>query len=328
MIAEHKMAKIGISKDKKIKFLSDMILIRLFEEKARELFQAGLIRGTIHLYMGEEAVAVGACANLSREDLIVSTHRGHGHCIAKGADIKAMMAELLGKATGCCKGKGGSMHIAEVDVGILGASGIVASGIPVAVGAAFSQKYKNTGRVVISFFGDGATNNGAFHESLNLASIWKLPIVFICENNLYAITVPASISTSVRDIAIRATSYSIPGVIADGNDVEDVYHKVSEAVRLAKSGSGPSLIEAKTYRHEGHWVGDQKVYRTRKEEQQWYEKDPVTLYSNKLIAENLLSSSELDEIYSRIGNKISDAEAFAKDSPFPDKLEVYKDIYT
>ncbi|MCL5986901.1 MAG: thiamine pyrophosphate-dependent dehydrogenase E1 component subunit alpha, partial [Actinobacteria bacterium] len=278
--------------------------------------------------MGEEAVAVGACANLSREDLIVSTHRGHGHCIAKGADIKAMMAELLGKATGCCKGKGGSMHIAEVDVGILGASGIVASGIPVAVGAAFSQKYKNTGRVVISFFGDGATNNGAFHESLNLASIWKLPIVFICENNLYAITVPASISTSVRDIAIRATSYSIPGVIADGNDVEDVYHKVSEAVRLAKSGSGPSLIEAKTYRHEGHWVGDQKVYRTRKEEQQWYEKDPVTLYSNKLIAENLLSSSELDEIYSRIGNKISDAEAFAKDSPFPDKLEVYKDIYT
>ncbi|GAG79472.1 unnamed protein product, partial [marine sediment metagenome] len=202
-----------ISKDKKIEFFSKMYTIRRFEEKVRELFSLGLIRGSTHVYIGEEATAVGVCGTLKKDDYIVSTHRGHGHCIAKGGKLKSMMAELLGKETGYCKGKGGSMHIADPGIGILGAVGIVGSGIPLAVGAALSSKYLKEGKVAVSFFGDGASNNGTFHECLNLASIWKLPMIFVCENNLYAITVSCARSTSVKDIADRAKGYSMPGII-------------------------------------------------------------------------------------------------------------------
>ncbi len=228
----------NLTKKLKLEFLKKMIVIRKFEEKVRELFSLGLIRGSTHVYIGEEAVAVGACGALKADDYIVSTHRAHGHCLAKGGKLNPMMAELLGKETGYCKGKGGSMHIADFDSGNLGAVGIVGSGLPIAIGAALSSKILKEGKVTISFFGDGASNNGTFHECLNLASIWKLPVVFICENNLYAITVSSVRSTSVKNIADRAKGYSIPGAVVNGNDIEEVLRVTRDAVRLARDGGG------------------------------------------------------------------------------------------
>lgn len=320
--------KINITKDLKVDFFKQMYTIRKFEEKVKELLPLGLIRGATHVYIGEEAVAVGACSALNSDDYIVSTHRGHGHCIAKGGSLKPMMAELLGKETGYCKGKGGSMHIANVDCGMLGASGVVASGIPIATGAAFSSKFLENKKVTISFFGDGASNNGTFHECLNLASIWKLPIIFICENNGYAITVPAKISTSVKDIAIRAKGYDMASAIVNGRDVEEIYKVTSDAVRRARDGKGPTLIEAKTYRFEGHWIGDPQVYRGKSEVESEISRDHLLDYEKKLVKENILSVSEIGSVKRKIEAELEEATQFAKESPFLDASKVADDIFS
>ena len=253
---------------------ASMYKIRRFEQEAVKLFHNKELPGWLHSYIGEEAVAVGVCASLNRDDYITSTHRGHGHCIAKGADLKRMMAELYGKETGYCKGKGGSMHIADFSIGILGANGIVGGGIPIATGTALASQYLEDGRVTVCFFGDGASNQGGFHESLNLASLWKLPVVYVCENNLYAETTPQADHQPIRDIADRAKSYNMPGVIVDGNDVFAVYEKANKAVERARAGRGPTLIECKTYRYRGHWEGDPEVYRTKEEVKEWKKRSP------------------------------------------------------
>jgi pyruvate dehydrogenase E1 component alpha subunit len=317
-----------IKNEKKLKFFSSMYTIRIFEEAVRELFSLGLIRGSTHVYIGQEAVAVGVCETLDTHDYIVSTHRGHGHCIAKGGQLKPMMAELLGKETGYCQGKGGSMHIADPDIGILGAVGIVGSGIPLAVGAALSSKYLSEKKVAVSFFGDGASNQGTFHECVNMASVLKLPIVFICENNLYAISVSCQRSTSVTDIADRAKGYGIPGMIVDGNDVEEVYTVSRKAVESARKGKGPVLIEAKTYRQEGHWIGDPQVYRTKDEVSAWKEKDPIRRYEKLLLGEKIVTKKEILVIKKKLDEELEEAVDFAKKSgPLPANRAT-EDIYS
>lgn len=317
----------SINTETKIYFLRQMLLIRTFEEEIKELIKKNLVRGSTHLYIGEEAIAVGVCGALKKSDVIFSTHRGHGHCLAKGAKTDRMMAELLGKASGYCKGKGGSMHIVDFDSGILGANAIVGAGLPLAVGAALTAQYKKTGQVVVCFFGDGAANQGTFHESLNLASIWNLPIVFVCENNLYAITVPASAACSVVDIAERASSYNMPGKVVDGNDVMAVYTVADKAVSRARTGKGPSLLECKTYRHEGHWIGDPIVYRTKAEEQKWKQKDPILKFADLLIEEKTISKERIESIRRQVHKEIEQAESFAVSSPHPDPEEAFTDIY-
>ena len=245
-----------LTKGKIVDMYRTMKLIRDFEANASRLFAEGKIPGFVHLYIGEEAIATGVCAGLNDDDYITSTHRGHGHIIAKGGDIKYMMAELYGKATGYCKGKGGSMHIADANKGILGANGIVGAGHNIAVGAGLSAKYRGTDQVCVCFFGDGSTNQGTFHEAMNLASIWKLPVIFVCENNLYGISMHQSKHQAIQDVADRAVAYNVPGVIVDGNDVFAVYEAATEAVVRARAGQGPTLIECKTYRHQGHFEGD------------------------------------------------------------------------
>jgi len=324
---EHMGKKETIPKDKKIEFFSKMYTIRRFEEKVRELFSLGLIRGSTHVYIGEEAIAVGVCGALNRDDYIVSTHRGHGHCIAKGGELKPMMAELLGKETGYCKGKGGSMHIADPGIGILGAVGIVGSGIPLAVGSALSSRNLKEGKVSVSFFGDGASNNGTFHECLNLASVWKLPVVFICENNLYAITVSCARSTSVKDIADRAKGYGMPGAVVDGNDVEEVYRVTCKAVDDARAGKGPTLIEAKTYRQEGHWIGDPQVYRSKDEVSTWKEKDPIDRYEEILLKEKTIGRKKLSDLKKELDEKLEEAVNFARESKFLETEKVMEDIF-
>ncbi|MDH5441859.1 MAG: thiamine pyrophosphate-dependent dehydrogenase E1 component subunit alpha, partial [Candidatus Bathyarchaeota archaeon] len=246
-----------------------MLEIRRFEEKVWDLFGRNLIPGTLHLYIGEEATAVGVCVNLRVDDYITSTHRGHGHCIAKEARLEPMMAELLGKKTGYCKGKGGSMHVADASVGILGATAVVGSGIPIAVGAGLSCKMRKTDQVVACFFGDGASNNGTFHESLNMAAIWKLPIVFVCENNLYAMGTRISNVTAIDNIAQRAIAYGMPGVTVDGNDAVAVFQAARGAVERARKGEGPTLLECQTYRHKGHSRFDPATYRPQEEVEEW-----------------------------------------------------------
>jgi pyruvate dehydrogenase E1 component alpha subunit len=306
----------------------NMCSIRRFEEKVSELFAAGRIPGFVHVYIGEEAVAVGACSVLRKDDYITSTHRGHGHCIAKGGDLKYMMAELFGKDTGYCKGKGGSMHIADIDLGILGANGIVAAGIPIAVGAGLSAKLRGTDQVAISFFGDGASNRSTFHEGINLAAIWKLPVIFLCENNLYAQTTPAWAETSVEDIADRAAAYSIPGKIADGNDVMAVYSTVAEAVKRAREGDGPTLIECKTYRWRGHFEGDPQKYRDQEEVKEWMKRDPIKRLGTHLTKEGILTEKGLREIDDAVMKEVEEAIAFAENSPYPKPEEALEDVYS
>jgi pyruvate dehydrogenase E1 component alpha subunit len=304
-----------------------MLEIRKFEEKAIEFFTQNLIRGSMHLYIGEEAVAVGVCSALNKDDYIVSTHRGHGHCIAKGADLDKMMAELLGKATGYCKGKGGSMHIADVESGNLGANGIVGGGIPIAVGAALSSKLQKLNRVSVSFFGDGASNQGTFHESLNLASIWKLPVIFVCENNFYGITMPVKESTSVEKISERAKAYGIPGITIDGNNILEVYQTAFEAVERARKGEGPTLIEAITYRWEGHYKGDPQVYRSKEEIDEWKEKDPIKRFRELLFAENILDEDMDAQIIKEVQEEIQNASDYALRSPNPSPQDLLNDVY-
>lgn len=318
----------SLDNEKMVGFYTNMKKIRMFEEKVSELFAAGKFGGFVHLYIGEEAVATGVCASLNDSDYITSTHRGHGHLISKGGDIKLMMAELFGRKTGYCKGKGGSMHIADVNLGILGANGIVGGGPPLAAGAAFSAQYRGTNNVAICFFGDGASNQGTTHEAMNIAAAWKLPVVFINENNLYGISCCTSKSMSIADVADRAAGYDIPGVVVDGNDVIAVYEAAAEAIKRAREGEGPSLVECKTYRHKGHFEGDPCVYRDDDELNEWKEKDPIARFESKLLEMNVLTKEMVDDITGKIEAGLEEAVQFAEDSPFPDPSEIAEDVYT
>jgi pyruvate dehydrogenase E1 component alpha subunit len=305
-----------------------MRTIRVFEEKLAELVTAGKLAGFLHLYAGEEAVAVGVCSQLQDRDFVCSTHRGHGHCIAKGVDLQAMMAELFGRATGTCRGKGGSMHIADLDRGMLGANGIVGAGIPLATGAALSAQVKQTGGVAVAFFGDGATNQGQFHEALNIASIWKLPVVYVIENNGYGEATPYEFVTPVRDLAVRATSYAMHSEIVDGMDFFDVYEKASAALERARSGEGPTLLECKTYRYFGHYVGDPLTYRTKEEAEEWRQtRDPLDLFEQRGVEGGFLDADALRAIDGEVVEAIEAAVAYAEASPLPDLAELTTDVY-
>ena len=320
----------GNIKKQLVNFYETMYRMRRFEEEIFEFYKKGMMAGLAHLYMGEEAVATGICAALKEDDYLGSTHRGHGHLVARGADIKKMMAEILGKETGYSKGKGGSMHIMALDKGILGANGIVGAGIPIATGAAYSAKYRGTNQVAISFFGDGASNEGTFHESLNMASAWKLPVIYVIENNLYGISVDTRDVTNVTDLADRAHGYGIPGVVVDGMDVVAVYEVAKEAVARARRGEGPTLLECKTYRWQGHHVGDPANYRSRKnpnEKAEWMKRDPVVILKEKIIKDEIASEAEIIKIENKIEKEIQEAVKFAAESPYPDVSEAFTDIF-
>jgi pyruvate dehydrogenase E1 component alpha subunit len=317
-----------VDKDLTTKFYKTMVKIRTFEKNIERLSLEGEIPGFVHLYIGEEAIATGVCANLTKKDYIESTHRGHGHTIAKGADINRMMAEIFGRETGFCKGKGGSMHIADFSIGMLGANGVVGGGYNLAVGAALAIKYQGRKDVSVVFFGDGASNRGTFHEAANFASIFKLPVIFVCENNKWASTTPYRTTTSVENIADRAVGYNMPGVIVDGNDVFKVYKVAQEAIERARHGGGPTLIEAKTYRIKGHFVGDPEKYRTKEEVQEQFEKnDPIKNFKKEALDKGLMTREEMDEINEKTQKSLVEAIKFAKDSPFPDPSELYEDLY-
>jgi pyruvate dehydrogenase E1 component alpha subunit len=318
--------------DKKlcIKMYEQMLTIRRFEEKAIELFEHNILRGNIHPCIGQEAVSVGICSNLRREDFMVNTHRGHGNCIAKGADLKRMMAELLGKSTGYCKGKGGSMHIADFEGGNLGANGIVGGGLPIAVGAGISIQNRGSDQVVACFFGDGASNQGTFHESLNLAALWRLPVVFVCENNLYALSTPVREAISVPHISDRAMAYGIPGFNIDGNDVIEVYSKMKEARERAKAGEGPTLLDCITYRFYGHFTGDPGrgiTYRSKEEMDQWQNRCPIKKLRERLIKEKMMTEEMEKTIEANVKASIEKAVQFAKESPFPLSDEAVQDLF-
>ena len=315
-----------LTHEKMIELYKNMVTIRRFEEKVSELFAKGAIPGFVHLYIGQEAVAVGVCANLRKEDYIVSTHRGHGHCIAKGANLNKMMAELFGKASGYCKGKGGSMHIADYGSGILGANGIVGANIPIAAGAAFAAKSRGTDQVGVAFFGDGASSTGAFHEGINIAAAWKLPAIFVCENNLYAISTRANRTIPVRNIADKAAAYGIPGVVVDGMDVIAVYDAAHEAVERAKKGEGPTLIECKTYRFCGSFEGDPQLYRSKEEREEWRKRDPLN-FGRKLVENGHMTNVELEKIELEIRSAIEEAVKYASESPYPGSEEATTDLF-
>jgi pyruvate dehydrogenase E1 component alpha subunit len=295
----------------------NMVAIREFEEKLYNLFLTETMPGTMHQYTGQEAVAAGVCAGLRPDDYITSTHRGHGHAIAKGVPFRSLMAEMFSKDTGCCRGMGGSMHLSDPAVGMLGATGIVGGGIPIATGAALSAKLRNSGQVAVSFFGDGATNEGSFHESLNQAGTWKLPVIYVCENNLYGFSVPFNQASAVPDIATRAAGYGFPGVIVDGMDVLAVYAAATKAVERARSGQGPTLIECKTYRYRGHSRFEKPTYRTDEEVEKWKQRDPIQRMQAFLLSENVLSQAEIDQIRQDVIAELVDAIAFARSSPEP-----------
>ncbi len=302
-----------------------MVLCRFFEDKSYELFSQNMIPGTLHLYAGQEAVAVGVIEALRNDDYIESTHRGHGHCVAKGADLGKMMAELMGKKTGYCKGKGGSMHVADFSIGNLGAEGVVAAGLPIAVGAALAIKLRKSDQVVACFFGDGAANNGTFGESLNMASIWGLPVIFVCENNLYAMSVPQAIASSVKDFAVRASGYNMPGIVVDGMDVLAVYQAAQRAIERARKGEGPTLLECKTYRWRGHSrlkSHESKLFFPG-EYEEWRKKDPLDNFKMK----KLIPPEEIERIENEVAQEIEKAVKFATDSPYPEPEEALEDVY-
>jgi len=316
-----------ISKDKLSWIYERMRLIREFENRAAELFAQGKVPGFVHLYAGEEAIAVGVCALLSDRDYITSTHRGHGHCIAKGVDIKEMMCELYGKKNGSCNGKGGSMHIADVDKGMLGANGIVGAGGPLACGAGLTAKIKETDQVTICFFGDGAAEQGTMHESMNLASIWKLPVVFVCENNGYAQTTPLCYHCAAEDVADRATAYNMPGFAVDGTDLFAVHEAADEAIARARRGEGPTLIECKAFRYYGHFEGDNLSYYTEEEQAEQKARDPLDKFIKRVVDRKLISTEKLEEIDARAKAVIDEAVQLAEKSPYPDVDQVMTDVY-
>ena len=304
-----------------------MTLIREFELRAIEERRGGLIPGFIHSCVGQEATAVGVCLALTSEDVITSTHRGHGHLIAKGGDPKYMMAELAARSPGYCKGRGGSLHIADFTLGILGANGIVGGGIPMATGAALGFQMRKEKRVAVAFFGDGATNEGSFHEAANQAGVWKLPVIFFCENNLYGEGTAMHRCTPIEDLAIRAQGYGFPGVIVDGNDVLAVYEAVKVAIDRANNSEGPTFIEAKTYRHRGHYEGDPQVYRTQEEIQSWQKKDPIIGFRNKLIETGLFDDGDLEEIQGSVITQLDEAVAFAVHADKPATEDALAGVY-
>lgn len=316
-----------LSTEQLVEMFRKMCLIRSFEEHARDLYMDGTIRGAMHMYIGEEAVAVGACTALRQDDYITSTHRGHGHCLAKGGDPRAMMAELLGKATGYCHGKGGSMHIADLDLGILGANGIVAGGVGIATGAAYACRYRGTDQVVCCFFGDGALNQGVLYESENMAALWKLPIIFMCEWNKYAEFSPSANFLPVHDLTSRAVPFGFPSVVVDGNDVIAVYQTVAAAVNRARAGKGPTLIFADTYRIEGHTIGDPLTLRPKGETDEWRKHDPIPRMGKTLSKRGLLDENRSDSIAEAAKHEIEQAIQFAKASPDPEMDELWRDVY-
>ena len=304
-----------------------LVTIRRFEEQAKRESDAGKLRG-MHSSVGQEAVPTGICAHLRDDDYIIGTHRSHHHCIAKGVDLKRMMAELMGKATGTNKGKGGTMHIADIEKGMLGANGVVGSSIPVAVGAALSAKMQETDRVSVAFFGDGATNQGALHEAMNLAGIWKLPAIFVCENNRYAESTPVEYAVAGGSVANRAAGYGMPGVVADGQDVLDVYEAGGEAVRRARAGEGPTLIEAQTYRYGGHFGADDPLtYRSKEEEAYYHDRDCISRMKSHLVDNELASDEDLQAMEERVLQAVAEAAKFADESPSPLPEELYTDVY-
>lgn len=306
-----------------IEMLTELIRIRRFEEKAIQLYQTGKIWGYLHPCIGQEAVPVGVCQAIGEQDYIISTHRGHGHCIARGADVGKIMAELFGKSTGYCKGRGGSMHIIDMKLKILGENGIVGGGMPISVGAGFGCKMEGKGNVVVCFFGDGAANNGVFHEALNMSAVFKLPVIYVCENNMYAISMCSEDSVACKDIGKRSCAYNIPGYIVDGSDPVEVYEASIKAAAYARDGRGPSLIEAKTYRFYGHHPNDPAEYRG-KEEVEYYknEKDPLKNFKKRLLKEKIITTKEIEKIECRIKKSIEYAVAFAENSPEP-RLEKF-----
>jgi pyruvate dehydrogenase E1 component alpha subunit len=307
--------------------LSGMWAVRLFEEAVDSLFARGLMHGTMHLSIGQEASAVGACAALDNSDFITSTHRGHGHCIAKGADLTRMMAELLAKQTGYCRGRGGSMHIADAATGNLGANGIVGGGIPIAAGAGLAQKMKGTDRVVMCFFGDGATNEGAFHEGVNLAAIWDLPVIFVCENNKYGMSFSTEKSMKIEHISERAAAYGIRGVTVEGNDVDAVHEAAREAVAHARAGNGPTLLETITYRWKGHSKSDKNLYRTKEEIEDWKLKDPIVMFENLIEKNGVLNRADIDDVAASMRLQIRDAIKEATTAPDSDPAELLSSVF-
>ena len=320
-----------ITNDVQKLMLERMWTIRNFEEKVMEVHEAGEFVGAAHPYIGEEAVAVGVCLALKDTDYIAGNHRSHGHPLAKGGSVKKAMAELYGRVDGYCKGKGGSMHLADFSVGILGESGIVASSVPVATGAGLASKISKNNFVSVVFFGDGASNQGACHESMNLASIWKLPVIFVCENNQFAITTSYQNSVAVENVSDRAQAYNMPGILVDGQNVEAMYEATTEAVKRARNGEGPTLIEGLTYRFEEHSLGLGRVrrgeYRTSEEISKWRERDPIGIHSQKLIDRGVLSEDEIDKIESNSKKEIEEAVEFARNSKFPEPEELFEDMW-
>ncbi len=304
-----------------------MLTIRKFEEKTARMYAEGEIPGFVHLYVGEEAVAVGVCAALRADDFITSTHRGHGHLIAKGGDLKRMMAELCGKQTGYCRGKGGSMHIADMDLGILGANGIVGGGLGIATGAGYSVKLRRTPQVVAAFFGDGATNEGIFHEAMNMCSAWDLPVLFVCENNQFGVSTRITRITRESDLSKRALGYGMPALAVDGNDVIAVEDAAREGVERARAGKGPTFIVARTFRHRGHFEGEVVNYWTKEELQDWRKKDPVSRLASRLLTEASVTEQQLQAAGKEIDGRIQEAVAYARQSPFPEPQEALEDLF-
>jgi TPP-dependent pyruvate/acetoin dehydrogenase alpha subunit len=308
--------------------LERMMLIREFEERLKRLVDGGVPVGAVHLYVGQEAVAVGTCAALREDDWIASTHRGHGHCIAKGVDVRAMMAELYGKVTGTNRGKGGSMHITDVTKGMLGVNPIVGAGATHAIGAGLSAKVRKTDQVCAAFFGEGAAGIGSLHEAMNMAAIWDLPVLFICENNGYAQATPVEYALAIQNIADRASAYGMPGEIVDGQDAVAVFDSVQRAVQRARRGQGPTLIECKTYRYYGHHQGDNPLrYRTAEEEQQARDRDCIKRFRQDVLSRALLTDDEIVQIEKRVLTLIDEAVQFAEDSPLPEPAELYRHVY-
>jgi TPP-dependent pyruvate/acetoin dehydrogenase alpha subunit len=305
-----------------------MALIRQFEMKAKEVFRTGRMPGFIHVYIGQEAVAVGVCAQLKNDDYVASTHRGHGHALAKGVPPRDAMAELVGAVTGCSGGRGGTMHLYDPTCGFLGSNGVVPPGILIATGAGLSAKLRKTEQVAVAFFGDGGSNNGAFHEGLNMAAVWDVPVVFVCENNLYATEMPFANATKNTNVASRAAAYGMPGIQVDGNDVLDVYQKAGEAIERARSGGGPTLLECLTYRWFGHHEGDPGVaYRTKEEIASWKERDPLKRLRTRAIEANLVKPEEFDRVDEEIAGVIEDAAAYALASRLEDETTALRHVY-
>lgn len=322
----NKLEKNQYSKEMLLNMYENMVRIRKFEVKLTDCFTKGMLAGNIHTSVGQEASAVGACLALEKKDFITSTHRGHGHCIVKGAKTDIMMAELFGKVTGYCRGKGGSMHVADVSLGILGANGIVGAGLPIATGSGLTSKIRNTDEVTMAFFGDAASNQGTFHESINMAAAWKLPVVYLCENNQYGVSVNIGDVTNTDSIAVRAKAYDIPGVTVDGNNPLEVYEAAKQAVQYAREGNGPSIVECKTYRMRGHYEGDPASYRSKEITEEWRKKDPIDAFRAYLLNESI-DEKELIAIEEAMAQEIEAAYEFAKSSSYPDVSEVTMDVY-